>query len=899
MKLIFTLAICLSVVVVSIAQVTFSEFPKDNALYPRDLIENTGDVRFRGAIDSNHIDSLLIEIRQGNESYGLLTFGQASFPNDTFNLAVPIFAGLEYYGFIVYAKNADSTWIVGTANNIVAGDIIMVQGQSNAQSAAYYGDANIWQNNYVRCFGNSNPDDFSNAQWFVAEGNGYFTPGAIGQWPLRMASLLAAKSNVPVAIINGADPGRPIEYFQRNDTFPEDPATNYGRLLQRVNNAQLAKHVRAILFYQGESDGDRADIHKSLFEALYADWVADYPNVEGFYVVQVREGCGAPSLQLRDYQRAFEGYLPKVKSLTANGIVGHDGCHYSVEGYEQLGTKMYKQVVRDLYGAGTVDELNVRVLDAKFNNETNTQIMLTTDGYGLVAEPGSGGDFKLLGAPTSIINISTYANIILLDLDQPVYDPNIAISYSGHAGNSNGWVLNDDGYGLFSFYNMPITNHMQLPNFDIPGIMSGPGNCLAFDGLDDLVYLGPVLEKSYTKEAWINWQGGGISNNIISGMANTAFWAPSLGNGYYLAAGHNGAWFTLVDPEPLTPNQWTHVAVTYDSKNKEMRLFKNGNLLNIAQDVSEHNDPELFIGAFGWGNNFQGKIDEVRIWDTVRSITNIRAHMCQKLQGNEPGLSAYFRLDQIDGSAAYNAVNEQEGQLFNFQTPGWQRSAAALGTKSTFTYQPENHLSLSLADGDSLVMTTGNIPEFAHLYATEEVPNVLQPADNHVLVDNTRYFGLFYPNQSIDSFTLAYHYMGNPLANVDEPRLSLLKRRNNAQPYWEKNDSVGLDIYYNIVFTTGKQMQEYILAIKENTVGTQQDALREGQVYPNPTNGPLYIKNWKVENLLVYDVFGEKCQELQEPASNINIGMLPPGIYLLEIKAVDGQVFKQKIVLLH
>ncbi|MFN0035673.1 MAG: LamG-like jellyroll fold domain-containing protein, partial [Saprospiraceae bacterium] len=650
-------------------QISFSQFPQDNQLYPRDLATNTAQVQLSGTLDSVLADSLVFSLERSDGLTTRMAFHLNDFPHEGFDFAFDIEALLQTYQFKAALKSADSTWLIASASNVVAGDVVVVQGQSNAQAIAYNGDANGWQSNYVRCFGNSDPANYTDQQWYIAEGNGYFTPGAVGQWALRMGSLLQEHLHIPIAVINGADPGKPIEFFQRNDALHYDPATNYGRLLQRLDNARLTNHVRAVIYYQGESDGDRAEIHKSLFEELYADWEADFQNVEVCYVVQVREGCGAPSLQLREYQRAFEDYLPRLKSVTANGIAGHDGCHYSVLGYEQLGGKMYKQLAGDLYNAPSGEQLNVRVLSAAYTNETNTQITLTTDASALSAQTGSGFDFKILGTASAVAQISTDGNKIILDLDQPVYDANASISYSGHAGDAGGWVLNGDGYGLFSFYDFPIENHTALPNFDIAGIMSGSGNCLALDGQDDCVYIGPVLGASYTKEAWVNWQGGGLGNNMISGAANTAFWIPQGGTDYYLAAGHNNAWWQVLDPAPMIPNQWTHVAVSYDDTLSEMSLYKNGNLVSQAQNVPPHNDPELYVGAFVGAYTFQGKMDEVRVWDMARSIEDIRAFMCQKLTGEESGLSSYFRFDQTGGITAQNTTEKQDGQLLGFQTP--------------------------------------------------------------------------------------------------------------------------------------------------------------------------------------------------------------------------------------
>jgi len=243
-----------------------------------------------------------------------------------------------------------------------AGNVFSIGGRSKYKAFAYNGDANVWQNNFVRCFGTSNPAVFDDQNWYIAEGNGYFSPGAIGQWALRMGYLLQENLHIPVAIINGADPGKPIEFFQRNDAQHNDSTTNYGRLLQRLINAGLADQVRGLMYYQGESDGTRADIHKTLFEALHADWEEDLPNIGAYYIVQVREGCGAPSLQLREYQRAFEDYLHNAKAVTANGINGHDGCHYNLLGYKTLGEKIYKQVSADLFNTPTGEQTNIRAL---------------------------------------------------------------------------------------------------------------------------------------------------------------------------------------------------------------------------------------------------------------------------------------------------------------------------------------------------------------------------------------------------------------------------------------------------------------------------------------------------------------------------------------------------------
>jgi hypothetical protein len=799
------------------SQIIFQEFPKSLQLYPRDLATNQAKVQIRGTADAS-VDSLIFSLTKSDGVLERKAISLNGLNNNTFDLSFDLEAGLWSYALKAERRTTSGLMLLKNAENIVSGDVFAVEGQSNAQAVAYNGDANIWQSNFIRCFGTSNPDLYTDENWYIAEGNGYFSPGAVGQWALRMGYLMQQDLQIPVAIINGADPGKPIEFFQRNDVLPIDPSTNYGRLLQRLNNAGLREHVRAMMYYQGESDGNRAEIHKTLFEALHTDWELDFPGMEAYYVVQVREGCGAPSLQLREYQRAFEDYLPKTKAVTANGINGHDGCHYSVQGYQALGEKIYKQVLADLYDSPTGEQLNIRVVSARFTNNLNTQITVVTDATtALTVEAGSAYDFKLLDAGASVIAIHADSNKLILDLDQSVSTPNAGLSYSGHSG-SNAWVFNADGYGMFSFFNLLIDNYSVVPSFDIPGIMSGSGNCISLDGTDDFVYVGPVLGNSYTKEAWINWQGGSQLNNIISGVGNTAFWAP---NGV-LSAGHNGAWGQVTDNVVLTPNQWIHVAVSYDAMLGSLKLYKNGNLVNQAENIPPHNDPEVYIGAFSGCCTFQGKIDEVRVWDRVRTIEEIRANMCQKLPGTLANLTAYFRFDETSGNTVPNAASGSSGQLYNFQGFGlnqaWRRSGAPIGTKSAYTYKDVDEIHLAIASGDSLVLSTPDVPDFVHLYFAEEVPNVLEPADGYVLVDPGLYFGLFYANQSISNYELKYFYQNNPFASVLEENLGLLRRRNNAQPYWEEVPQFHADPIEQTTTANGTLFQEYILAIRDSMI---------------------------------------------------------------------------------
>ena len=63
---------------------------------------------------------------------------------------------------------------------------------------------------------------------------------------------------------------------------------------------------------------------------------------------------------------------------------------------------------------------------------------------------------------------------------------------------------------------------------------------------------------------------------------------------------------------------------------------------------------------------FDGPMDEVRIWDDIRTSTEIQNNLSQPLVGNEGGLVAYYRFDQDDATDITipdRSTNNNDGYL--------------------------------------------------------------------------------------------------------------------------------------------------------------------------------------------------------------------------------------------
>jgi Concanavalin A-like lectin/glucanases superfamily/Carboxypeptidase regulatory-like domain len=152
---------------------------------------------------------------------------------------------------------------------------------------------------------------------------------------------------------------------------------------------------------------------------------------------------------------------------------------------------------------------------------------------------------------------------------------------------------------------------------------------------------GPVLGSTFTQELWIwpphqqRWGGliGGYDESRAL-RAETSR-APCI---YYQPGGrlHGGFgdgtnWLSWNTPNNvLTLGEWNHVATTYDGTN--YRVYVNGNVVGtFARAGVPLAAPVRWIGKMN--SHFDGKIDDVRIWNTVRSAQEIRTDMTNAITG--------------------------------------------------------------------------------------------------------------------------------------------------------------------------------------------------------------------------------------------------------------------------
>ena len=351
----------------SFAQVTFIFIPKDSALLARDLKTNMGTINIRGKVNSTGtpFDSIGLAVYRGNKLVKTIYKGLSYTGNTAFfELTYQIPAELMEYKVTVYGIIRSVKTSVITVNGLVAGDVYMIEGQSNAFSMMRDGgSSNNNKSEFIRVFGNSDSNTsglLKNLKWFRGEGDGGLKEnGHVGQWGLRLGRLLVDSVRIPIAIFNGACGGTPINYYEVPNDYKNNFKSNYVREYNRLKMAGVEKNVRAIIWSQGETDAERGTStikYISAFEAMIKTWNIDYPGRKKIYIFQTRNNNMYSIDNLMAIEEAQRELAVKHDSdieiiPTSTLVKDKSELHFCYKGgYEIFGNRIYNLIARDLYG---------------------------------------------------------------------------------------------------------------------------------------------------------------------------------------------------------------------------------------------------------------------------------------------------------------------------------------------------------------------------------------------------------------------------------------------------------------------------------------------------------------------------------------------------------------------
>lgn len=322
----------------------------------------------------------------------------------------------------------------------------------------------------------------------------------------------------------------------------------------------------------------------------------------------------------------------------------------------------------------------------------------------------------------------------------------------------------------------------------------GAVNALSFNA-NSHVNIGDSLSRAlaqsdFTIEMWIKVRSNSSdpvflgNKNWASGSNTGIIWCRYANNTLrfnFRAAGRTRKDLNLT----LDYAKWNHIAVTV-KRNGNITAYvngvQNGSPVSIASDSGYSIDAGLPFRLGADGNAaypIDGDMDEVRIWNTVRSVADIRTDMCRKLGGAEANLMAYYRLDETGGTTITNSAATSTG-FFNgtfVNTPARIASGASVGDESVQLYAASytgQVLNLnSAANGNVQLNNINNNTTGIHLFKINAAPNTTTGISN--AGTNNVYYGVF-PVSDTTTYHLVYNYTNFPAANTFEGGIDLFKR---------------------------------------------------------------------------------------------------------------------------
>ena len=172
------------------------------------------------------------------------------------------------------------------------------------------------------------------------------------------------------------------------------------------------------------------------------------------------------------------------------------------------------------------------------------------------------------------------------------------------------------------------SNADRYPTWDATGGHNGSG-AFTFDG-DDFLIAGDIfpLNSSYTKTAWVYVTGSGFLNIISSGAHENRNHFLKVDDDGTLNAGHSFGTAVVRDPVSLELDRWYQVAVSFDYSNGEMILYKDGSEIDrqtVHDTLRSIIDPSVQVGSMATSWEWEGSLDEARIYDHVLTGEQIAA----------------------------------------------------------------------------------------------------------------------------------------------------------------------------------------------------------------------------------------------------------------------------------
>jgi len=236
----------------------------------------------------------------------------------------------------------------GTAHKWKQQPVIYVSGQSNA-TGGWLPLAGVYNSQNILTW------DQTDEKWKIAKAElgGEYEFG-IGSWAGRLSRKLldlSIVSSPTIRIKNHGWPGMNLNYFLPNSNEPSKRNPSKNDYTEAKNSWTMSGYEpNVICWAQGEADAlTSKEAYYAGLKSLVDAWQIDYPKLEIIVMVKTAaDACGANTNKVREVQEQIskeysEISLINLDDLTKN-VTYHDGCHYTLEGYEIMADRILNKL---------------------------------------------------------------------------------------------------------------------------------------------------------------------------------------------------------------------------------------------------------------------------------------------------------------------------------------------------------------------------------------------------------------------------------------------------------------------------------------------------------------------------------------------------------------------------
>lgn len=185
---------------------------------------------------------------------------------------------------------------------------------------------------------------------------------------------------------------------------------------------------------------------------------------------------------------------------------------------------------------------------------------------------------------------------------------------------------------------------------------------------------------------------------------------------------------TVTNNTALSVGVWYHVACSFNTVSDIANISIDGvddtaSYSGTSSGIRNGTAP-FQIGAYlgsSIANTLDGLLDNVRIWSSYRTASDVLADYQTELTGSETDLQGYWRMenDFLDETANNNDLTNNNSVSFSLDIPDWTQEEATTSTTTIDMYPceiPENWLIQNLVGCENVYTDSTTTPSEVHFY---------------------------------------------------------------------------------------------------------------------------------------------------------------------------------------